>query len=282
MLNLSAVLVSLDAAHAADVALAACDLCRRTGARVSLGFAVSNLATAYLGSGRWADAAAALDEARESDGLDDEYVLALRAMVDALRGDEPAGRRYAALPNLRRSDDLQDAGMVAWVDAFLAAAAGLPAEALARARDVLNQKHELDATHEAFFWTWPLAVRMAFELGEIDTVRELVTVVEADPVGRRPPLLRAELALAHARLAAVDGPAEDEFAAAVDALRSVASPYHLAQALLDWAEHRLRAGRDAADHVAEAVTIAEQLGAAPVLARAAELAPVSSPVSSVS
>jgi class 3 adenylate cyclase/tetratricopeptide (TPR) repeat protein len=277
LLNLSAVLVSIDATHAAEVAVSACELCRRTGARVSLGFAVSNLATAYLGTGQWDEAAAALDEAMEVDGLDDEYVLALRGMVEALRGDETAARRYSELPNLRRSDDLQDAGMVAWVDAFLAAAAGLPAEALAQARNVISRKNDIDATHEAFFWTWPLAVRAAFELHDLDTVRELVALVEADPLGRRPALIRAEVALAHARLAAAEGPADEEFAAAVGALRAVNSPYHLAHGLLDWAEHRSGSGAgaaEAADLVTEAVAIAEQLGAAPLLARAGGLASV--------
>ncbi len=268
LLNLSAVLVSMDAPAAIEVAQAACDLCRRTGARVSLGFAISNLATAQLGTGEWAEAVQVLDDAVDVDGLDDEYVLALRAVAAALRGDPDTAAQFAELPVLRRSDDVQDAGMVAWVDAFIAAAAGQPMQVLARAREVFARKSELDATHEAFFWTWPLGVRTAFELGDLEAVREFLAIVDSDPVGRRPPIVQAEAALAHARLAAADGEDIDAFTAAIDQLRSVGSPYHLAQGLLDLADERARRGLDREALVDEAVVIAQQLGAAPLLARA--------------
>ena len=192
LLNLSATLVSMDAPASAEFARAACELCRRTGARVSLGYAVSNLATAYLGTGEWAEAGQVLDEAMDVDGLDDEYVLAVRAVVSALRDDPATAARFAELPGLRRSDDVQDASMVAWVDAFIAAAAGQPMQVLARAREMFARKVEVNATHEAFFWTWPLAVRTAFELGDLDTVREFLAIVESDPLGRRPPIVQAE------------------------------------------------------------------------------------------
>ncbi len=275
LLNLSAVLVSIDPQTSASVALEACDLCRRTGARVTLGFAVSNLATAYLGTGEWDEAVRVLDEAVDSDGLDDEYVFALRALLAALRGDTEQATSYSALPHLRTSDDLQDACMVAWVDAYLAAASGDTVATLRHCRVVFARKDRLDQVHEAFFWTWPLGVRTAFTIGDLDTVRELLALIEEDLIGRRPPIVRAEAGLAEARLAAADTTADAEatdvlFAGAVEQLRGVASPYHLAHALFDWAEYRAQRGLPSAALVEEATGIGRDLGAVLLRARAAQ------------
>jgi hypothetical protein len=99
-------------------------------------------------------------------------------------------------------------------------------------------------------------------------MREFLTIVETDPIGRRPPIVQAEAALAQARLAALDGDADDAFLAAIEQLRSVGSPYHLAQGLLDLADDRARHGLDREALVDEALVIAQQLGAAGLLARA--------------
>ena len=58
---------------------------------------------------------------------------------------------------------------------------------------------------------------------------------------------------------------------AVTDLRSEASPYHLAQALLDLAEAQRAAGKDPADVIAEAASIGAVLGSPAVVVRAERL-----------
>ena len=66
---------------------------------------------------------------------------------------------------------------------------------------------------------------------------ELDALLDAHPPGHLPPLLRAERALAKASAKANGGEAdaEEAFNQAIDALRTAASPYHLAHGLLDQA-----------------------------------------------
>ena len=67
-----------------------------------------------------------------------------------------------------------------------------------------------------------------------------------------------------------DPSVDEAFTQAVGALRRVASPYHLAQALLDHAEYLAATGKQgrATTAVPEARVLAAALGAAPVGARA--------------
>jgi hypothetical protein len=85
-------------------------------------------------------------------------------------------------------------------------------------------------------------------------------------------MLRAERALARARLLAVDGDpdADAGMAAAIAELRAYASPYHLAHALLDRAEYLYGHGQPSEADVLrdEAREIGERLGARPLIERA--------------
>ena len=87
-------------------------------------------------------------------------------------------------------------------------------------------------------YVWSPAVRAARAVGDAATVQELLAVLEPLPDGQLTPLLRAERDLALARRAGDTGDpgAEESFRKAVAAQRRFASPYHLAQALLDHAE----------------------------------------------
>jgi hypothetical protein len=126
--------------------------------------------------------------------------------------------------------------------------------------------------HESIYWSWPLATRSAFLINDTSTVEELITLLDTHPVGHLPPILRAERTLARARLHALAGhrDANTDFAAAIAELRAVASPYHLAHALLDHAHH-LATSCEPADRshdidplINEAQTIADQLSAQPL------------------
>ena len=82
---------------------------------------------------------------------------------------------------------------------------------------------------------------------------------------------RAEALLIRARLAAAEQAADaaDQFVLAVEALRSISTPYHLAHGLLDHAGFLAAAGDSAAAEqaVAEARSIATGLGCRPLLDR---------------
>jgi hypothetical protein len=98
------------------------------------------------------------------------------------------------------------------------------------------------------------------------------------PPGHVPPLLRAERSLARARQRVSDGDpaADDALDAAIAELRRVASPYHLAQGLLDRADYLAELGRGSEAEVlrVEARMIGERLRAPALLERAGAPVPV--------
>ena len=187
----------------------------------------------------------------------------IASLLAALRGDLADAATYAELPGLRASEDPQDLSGTALCDAFLAAAQNRYADSLDHARAVLAHAPTLGIRLTFVRWAWPLATRSAHDLGAIDTVIELIALLDAHPVGHLPPLLRAERDLAQARIADAgnDPDVSMAFDRAVGALRQAASPYHLAHGLLDHAEHFTRIDNrdDALALVSEARTIAGQL-----------------------
>jgi hypothetical protein len=115
-------------------------------------------------------------------------------------------------------------------------------------------------------------MRTAFAINDGATVAELLAQLDAYPVGYLPPLLRGERTLARAKQLAETGAADADgaFAAAVAELRAVGSPYHLAYALLDHADHLVSLGQaDQADGLRDEVrAIGERLRAPVLLERA--------------
>ena len=120
-------------------------------------------------------------------------------------------------------------------------------------------------------WAWPLAARCAHELGDLTAEAELLDICERHQPGQLAPMQRAEALLIRARLAAAEQAADaaDQFVLAVEALRSISTPYHLAHGLLDHAGFLAAAGDSAAAEqaVAEARSIATGLGCRPLLDR---------------
>jgi len=273
-INLAELLVATSPASAAEAALAAAGHLRRTGALDYLGMAVINLAQAQLALGDWDSAEQQLTHAMEADGLaGHDHVAGYRGWLAALRGDaESAGALLAALRYLRSSEDSQDKVFVAAVDAFAAAARGEAQDALRLARASVALSDPLGIGFAITSWAWPLATRIAYELGDAAAVGELLAQLDALPPGHVPARLRAERDLARARLAAADGdPAANQaLAAAVDDVRAHGTPYHLAHALLDHARCLLADGDTGAAEAAigEARAIAARLRCQPLLDRA--------------
>jgi hypothetical protein len=114
---------------------------------------------------------------------------------------------------------------------------------------------------------------VAFEVDDLPAVASLLGVFDGHPVGHVAPLLRAERDLARARLAAARGEADADgrLSAAVERVRGTGCGYNLAHALLDLAAHRGPSGGSVDELIAEAETIAAELGCAPLAERAAGL-----------
>jgi len=276
MLNLSDALARVDPAAAADAARTAAGHLRRSGARVFLAVAITNLGEALLQLGDWDAVGAELSRAADSDGLADVDELTVqRAWLAALRGDAgTAETLLTVLPRMRASEDAQWRSAITIVEAFTAAARRQPREALRYTREILAQADTLGISHEALRWAWPLAARCAHDLAETAAVRDLLALLDSYQPGYLARMLRAERDLARVRLTAGgDAAAAASFTAAIASLRDQSTPYHLAHGLLDHAEYLLAAGvaETAAAAIEEARDIAGRLRCQPLLDRAAAL-----------
>jgi len=283
LLNLSDVLARIDPAAAADAARTAAGHLRRSGARVFLAVAITNLGEALLQLGDWDAAEAELSRAANSDGLADVDELTVqRAWLAALRGDAgTAETLLIVLPRVRVSEDPQWRSAITAVEAFVAAARRQPRDALRHTREVLAQADAVGISHEIVRWAWPLAARCAHDLADTAAVRDLLALLDSYQPGYLAPMLHAERDLARVRLAVGNGDAAAaaSFTAAITGLREHSTPYHLAHGLLDHAGYLLRAGdgEAAAAAVEEARDIAGRLRCRPLLDRAEALSPQDSP-----
>ena len=275
-LNLADLLTRSDPLAAAEAARTAADLARRTGDVRQLDIAISNEVEALILAGMWDRADEVLQDAIGIDRLGFHgFVDADASHLAALRGDSETASTYSELHGMRASEDAQDRASVALADAFVAVARNQPSDALRLAREVVGGALTLGVGSFLVQWAWPLAARNAQDLGDSDAVTELLAVLEAHPVGHLPALLRAECLLARARLEVCENntDANVAFAEALSALRRAPSPYHLANGLLDHAEHLC--GTDdltcCLELVTEARTIATRLRAQPLLDRADRL-----------
>jgi class 3 adenylate cyclase/tetratricopeptide (TPR) repeat protein len=279
LLNLADTLAGTDPAAAVEDARAAAGHLRRVGARDDLAFAIINLAQALLMLGDWHAAEAELTQGAEAGGLvDHEVVACFRGWLAALRGDtSTAQTMLAGLPDLRASEDPQDKAMISIVEAFTAAALGQPQDALGRARSTLTYADAIGVSHEFLRWAWPLAARAAHDLGDTAATGELLVLLESYQPGHLAPMQRTERELVRARVADYEGDqaAGTAFAAAINSLRELSTPYHLAHGLLDYTQCLVRQGdgEAAAAAIEEARGIASRLGCQPLLDRAADLAP---------
>jgi hypothetical protein len=268
-----------DPAAAAAAARTAAGHLRRVGDRLTLAYSILNLFSALLLLGDWNTAEEAVVQAIDADGLADiEQLTCCRGWLAALRGDaETADAVLAALRDLRTTEDLQDRAIIQTVEAFTAAARGQRSEALRHARRIFAKADVLGISSETLRWAWPLAVRTAHELGDASATGKLLAMLDSDQPGHVAPMLRAERALARARIADDHGDpsAGPALAAAITDLRERSTPYHLAHGLLDHAEHLLHRHDTvaSASAVREAREIARRLGCQLLLDRANAIEP---------
>ena len=286
--NLSDALAGMDPAAAVDAGRTAVEHLRRTGSRIPLAVAITNLAEALLQLGDWDAAEAELIQAPDPDvDANIEQIGWKLAWLAALRGDARTAEAWLAeVPGRQQaSEDPQWIYGVSILEAMTAAARGRPRDALRHARAALAHTDALGISFETVRWSWPLAARCAYELDDTAAV-ELLALLDSYQPGQLAPMLRAERDLVRARLAAGDGDgsAAAAFTAAIKSLRELSTPYHLAHGLLDYVEYLLvsddarAVGATGAAEAAieEARDIAGRLRCQPLLDRAVALVPPNS------
>ena len=280
-LNLSNVLNVDDPAGAADAARRVLDLAARSGEKYGEGTSFYNLLLSLVALGDWDEVAVLLERHIDDPTLDgDEYLICARAWFAALRGDpEAADSMLRRLSLFLETEDPQVIGLISTTRAFISDARNRPDEALAAAQLALEQvARALAFNGDDGRWVWPLAARSAHAIGDLATERSLLELCESHPIGHRAPMQRAEALLIEARLAAADhdDDAADRFVVAIDALRSMSTPFHLAHGLLDHAAFLIERGEtESADlAIGEAHAIADGLGCRPLHDRADRLTAV--------
>ncbi len=274
-INLAEVLLSSDSTSAVETARQAVEEGRRLGHQTYLRLAINNLLQALLLAGEWDEFVATYDDAVAEDRLeDDPTLICISALLRTFRGDR-FGLQETRPVFLAWADteDPTDLAQLALVSALFASMQGNAAEALAQAERAISYTDAVGLSAEPLRWGWTLAADVALALGDHAKAADLLGWLDQHPPGHIPALTRAEAKRIRARLLAVkdDAAAPDEFDAAIQALRQVGSPYHLAVGLLDQAEYlgRQKDHPEAATQLAEeAVTIAQRLRAAPLLQRA--------------
>jgi hypothetical protein len=277
LLNHADTLISTDPAAAVVAGRAAVMHCRRVGDRYMLEAAAGNLIEALVYVGEWEEAQEVYHTGVHEDRLDD-YVGFNGAglMLSVLSGDETElAATMRRLEESSGSDDPQERGTIALARSAVAAFAGRHTEGLAHGRRALGQQEALGFSSCAIRWGWPIAADAALALRDHDEVTRLLDWLLHHPPGHIPPVLRAERLRVHARLLAAnnDPQAGPAFDAALQAFHDFGSPYHLCVVMLDHTEHLttrpdIHAARSS---VTEAETIAQRLGARPLLDRAQHL-----------
>jgi class 3 adenylate cyclase/tetratricopeptide (TPR) repeat protein len=254
-------------------------LARRNGYSVMEWFALSEMSFALTMLGRWGEALERLAEIPDDQvGTDSGLMSAASGPVELYlhRGElETARRLLGRYEEIGRSAEVQaqsvfQAGLaavrLAEGDLRGALAAGEQAVAGSEALGLTEQGAKLGLFH---------ALEAAVGLGETAKAEELISRVESEPSGLRPPLLDAAAHRARARLAGDDPGADRRFSEAASVLRDLELPFHLAVVLLEHGEWLHARGRpdDAAPLLAEARDIFERLEATPWLQRVDGLLP---------
>jgi ATP/maltotriose-dependent transcriptional regulator MalT len=243
-------------------------LAQRTGYLRGPGsYLVGNLAESLVRLGDWERARTLLDDglAAQPEGIFEATLQLMRAELAVLAGDYELAAEIVAHAKALPVDpaDEQFAHPLAMIDAQVRRTAG-----------ALGEAHEIVLASLARFpeqrwprYQWPLVwtgVRIGVERGAVDP--ELAELIRALPADAPPDA--AYRTLAAAELGDVD------WAAAAEPWRALSWSWHLAYCLFRQAEYDAGAGRrgPARDALVECATIAEGLGARPLLAAAEQLA----------
>ena len=197
--------------------------------------------------------------------------LAWAAMqISTRRGRLEDADRYAAMW-ARSETDVQSLAGAASGDAERLLARHQVDEALERGRFAFASRNALSLRHGAVKDGFRVACEAALELGDGDTLAELLAVVEAIPPGLMAPSMRATRDRMRGHVDANDGRTEDanrRFRSAAQIYGELTMPFERAVVLLERVERLGVAWPGAEDDLREASQTFEDLGAAPWQERA--------------
>lgn len=265
-----------------DSALA---LARRLGDRAMEQFALGGSNFSLFVAGRWDEALDRVAQLPEPQLLDLPSLSEVmkETLVHVNRGDFRAGHEIlTAGHRLQASDDPQNRADIALARAAMLRAEGDHAGALDAGWEAIEIRACEGFENEVAKCGFVEAVEAAFSIGDLETVRELLALVEGLRPSRIPPFLRAHTARYRARLAmttrdGLDG-VEGAFESAAGMFREIGAPFYLAVALLEHAEWLREQGKpeEALSRLEEARDIFKDLKAQPWLERLDRSVPLSS------
>ena len=276
--NLTALLVATDPPAAVGTGRDAVAHSQRIGSAYHLAGAAGNLLQALLLTGQWEDAHDAYAAAvRADERVSQDVSFAESAVIfSALRGDAATLAEVSPmLESWVSTGDPQDEALVAVARAAVAHFRGSRLDQLRHAQHALTFADEVGLSSDFVPWAVSFAAGAALALGDGSEVHRLLEWLDDHPVGHIPAVLRAEGQRLRAGVLAsrADPSTAAAYDEAIQQLRQLGSPYHLAVGLLDQAEYlEAHDFRSAEQLVTEAQSIARRLGAKPLLERAARLA----------
>jgi class 3 adenylate cyclase/tetratricopeptide (TPR) repeat protein len=277
--------------HAEDIELteSMLELARRKGDRGSELTALLGLITPLVALGRWDEAVRRVEEAQAAEELESLQWAAIRVVelvpIRIRRGDVEGARRVFDVAQARADMHNHDIRVrVGATEIELLNAESRPAEALARAQQLLESIPKLGLPDIGIKRSLAQGVAAAFELGELDAADAMLAMVRQARPGLVTPELRGQLARLDARLSALRGNHEAVpvgFESAIALFRELGTPFEEGVTLCEFAEWREGQGLpdEAATLALESSALFEKLEARPWLDRVQALLARNSPPS---
>jgi tetratricopeptide (TPR) repeat protein len=250
-------------------------LAERVGFRSSWWFLQQHVGFRLLAGGRWDEMLAMIEALPTPE--DDPAVVSARdglawvaMQISARRGRLEDADRYAAMWSRSETDVQLLAGAAAGDADRLLARHQLEA-ALERGRFAFDSRNALSLRHGAVKDGFRVACEAALELGDAETLTELLALVEAIPPGLLAPSTRATRERMRGHLDATDGRIEDadrRFRSAALIYGELGMPFERAVVLLERVERLGATAPGAVDDLREASQTFEDLAAPPWQERA--------------
>ena len=268
--NLASSSLGRDPAAAFTAALEGVEAAHRAGRALILDYLRLNIGIALVLTGRWSEAAEALDEAAVSVTVPDirHALVSLRTRVADARGDD-----YPPIPVEDDGDSEYVLAVRGDLAVWHAVRAGDRATAARAAEDALAHVLAVGGIDEDFLFYWPPMVRAAIDAREVALAERLLEPVAGASPGAVSPFVRAEWFWLRGLVSALRGDpsatVEADLRDGIRALDDIGAVAMRAQAQEDLARWLVDQGREAEAErfVAAARTTYEQTGALGWLAR---------------